>query len=289
MLAHAGDPSVGRIVAAAPDADLVVIAGWTWFADEMPTPPPPPERYSVERISNGSVVASMTCDRGPDDIPMPCDWRKLLQGQPWANASFSAGSPAQARAARVRHVWKNEWALEVKTRKGFVRALWIIGEELTITRQWRTEAGLLLAVSELYGLRQLPSERQFPVFLTARELEHPKAPERQARILDMARHLVSTGEMSAGAGWYRTAAELGPLPADHLLPALHAAEFVRREDLGARWFQRATRSMKDEDVNRLRQEIVSDSTLRRVAAKLGLGKKGCGSQPRSPCRGDAQP
>ena len=203
-----------------------------------------PEQYELRAISTGRVLANIYCEPegGKAATPDVCDWQgafaKHLPAAHWGRG----GPPVQPGMLRVRASrspqGRQDFALEGRTDRSWKRVLWLDAmakgnperRRYRLGESQRIGGNLILALEQHSIGGNCAHTRVQVLALPEQDVADPGRPGRHARLL------AATREDMTFAYW-RTVAELGPLPTSRLLDAMEAAEVAGEPSLAARWWR----------------------------------------------------
>jgi hypothetical protein len=264
--ARACTPSAERLLAWDGKADLAVVARWS----ERDRPPPAgsrlrPEVLELRRIGNGASIAVHECGaRGP------CDHRSAF---PDRGAQWTKPGPAMPRLRTTRLFTENvqQYALEARGARGWQRLAWLgfVESSHLEQRSYRVaasaEVGDEVLVAVEYHSRGGNCKRTMVQVskLRAGDLDDPANPERRKYLLGQVRQ-------DLPLEYWRTVAELGPLPAEHVIEALELADAVGRWAWGARWWREAIAGAPPGVVKSLTAELEKHPNLGATRLQLGM-------------------
>ena len=296
--ARACSPWAERLMTWDARADAAVVAIWTG-RDRAPQPirssretrsdpssgerskfKPPPEQYELRRISTGSVLANLDCQvgaggAGSRKVGAPsCDWRtafaKELRGAP---DGASRGRPFPSGMVRVRSTRSPQggrhFALEAMRRGSWRRVLWLGASAqgnperrfYRVAGAEQVEGDVIVTVEYQAAKGNCPYTRVQMLSIPEQDFANPSLPDRHPRLLARVRE-------DTPFGYWRTVAELGPLPAGRLLDAMETAEVAGEFSLAAQWWKASITGLEPDNVATLKAKLVANPGLGMTRAAL---------------------
>lgn len=244
--------------------DLLVVGFWT----ELDVPPPPsrpPAGFELRRLSTGEVLGAHECAFSPQT---PCQFEaglaKLIPaGASWRRAAGAARPPARLRITHSKGRDLREVSLESRVRGRWQRVWWlqVMGGKDPEQRQYSwalldrrdKEAVLGFFVRARGGNCSYSLARMLRI--PAADLDAPGRAGRQRELLARPPRLDERHE------YWRTIAELGPIPPERLLEALEAAERDEQYAEGAGWWKQTTMSLTPQQLKPLSQAVARSEYL----------------------------
>ena len=277
-------PWAEQLVAWDPVTDLAVVASWIERERVPRAGSLVPDHYELRRISTGDGLAMHLCPGAQAPAGKkrpPCDWRAGLAASLPPAARWDRTGPALPRGRlRVRATEApgvQEYALEARGRSGWQRVSWLdfISRDYPERRQYRigrtgsaggvnTRDGTVVVAVEYLSRGGNCNHTSVQLFsLRAEDLDDPRNPGRRARLLAQVRTDVPIG-------YWRTVAELGPLPPERLIQALESADTVWHSPLAARWWREATAGLPADRLAPLTEALRRHPGLHQTRALLGI-------------------
>jgi hypothetical protein len=274
-------PWAERVLAWDARADLYLLASW----HDRDRPPPvsaavTPNWYELRRISTGAQVAAHNCADGDSavgaaSVTRPCEWRTALAAA--LPRDFGArGEPFGAGRLRLRSLpmgADSELALEGRGRRGWRRLLWLEYRprspervRTSITVAERAAGDVVLGLEAFARGGNCTNTTVRMLRLPLEDLEDPARPGRQRRLL------APLDEDAPFERW-QTAADLGPLPPERLIPALVAAERAAHLDIGVRWWKLATAALDPPRLAALTTQLRARPDLPGIVARLSTATR----------------
>jgi hypothetical protein len=298
-------PWAEQVVAWDPVTDVVVVASWI-ERERVPRPGSlVPDHYELRRISSGDGVAMYLCPGAQAPAGRsrpPCDWRAGLAAQLPPGVRWDrTGPPLPGGRLRVRATatpGTEEYALEARGPRGWQRLSWLdfISRDYPERRRYRigssgnsgnsgksgSKDGTVVVAVEYHSRGGNCAHTSVQLFsLRQEDLDDPRNPGRRARLLSQVRTDVPIG-------YWRTVAELGPLPPERLIQALESADTAWHSPLAARWWREATAGLPADSLAPLTEALRKHPGLHQTRALLGIGgaTKAAPPRPRAPAAPD---
>jgi hypothetical protein len=276
--ASACAPSADRIVAWDAKADLYVVATHLGRA----TPPegnPPADLLALRRLTTGRQVALVNCASRPGALDARgaygCDYHAFGHHVPPGTTFRRQGPGADRSRLAVRAIQRGdherEFALMAKGNDGlWYRVLWLddlavppetitlriigseqVGDDVVLALEGRHQGGgCRFTDVQMLRVRKV-------------DLEKPAASERQA-------HLLGLLKISSPLSWWRTAAEIAPLPSSHLIVGMVAAVEAGRTDFAVRWWKETLASLPVTEVAPVTEALRERPELEEVRQQIDL-------------------